>query len=294
MRVVPRKRLNSSRCQPESSSRRKAVYFAAVLVLCGRLALSQGSPTAVPEANPARPTVATPATLTPVGYLQFENGIFYAEHSQEFSGLFDLNQVTKLSVHPRLEFLLQSEPLAYSGLNGVRNVNAGDVLAGFQVVLLPGTESRPTVALSYLQRVYAGAAPDVDFGTPEHSLLLLLSHDLSGFHFDINGMFNEQTDDVVRRAQFGQTISISHKAGKKFAIGGELWHFTQPFARSNAVGNLWALSYQPRPNMVFDIGFQRGLTSTSTRWETFAGFTYVLPHRLWKGNAEAPKTPPGQ
>ena len=28
-----------------------------------------------PVANPARPTVSTPATLTPVGYLQFETGI---------------------------------------------------------------------------------------------------------------------------------------------------------------------------------------------------------------------------
>ena len=32
---------------------------------------------------------------------------------------------------------------------------------------------------------------------------------------------------------------------------------------------------------VFDTGFQHGLTSTSTQWEAFAGFTYLLPHRLW-------------
>jgi hypothetical protein len=39
----------------------------------------------VPEANPARPTVSTPATLTPAGYLQFENGGLFAAHSPEFS-----------------------------------------------------------------------------------------------------------------------------------------------------------------------------------------------------------------
>jgi len=27
-----------------------------------------------PTANPGRPTIATPATLTPVGYIQFETG----------------------------------------------------------------------------------------------------------------------------------------------------------------------------------------------------------------------------
>ena len=36
------------------------------------------------EANPGRPTVSTPATLTPVGYLQFETGVLAASHSPEF------------------------------------------------------------------------------------------------------------------------------------------------------------------------------------------------------------------
>jgi len=50
--------------------------------------------------------------------------------------------------------------------------------------------------------------------------------------------------------------------------------------RGNAVGNLWAASYAARKTLVFDAGFNRGLTGTSTRWEAFAGFTYLLPHRL--------------
>ena len=42
----------------------------------------------------------------------------------------------------------------------------------------------------------------------------------------------------------------------------------------NAVGNLWAVTYTARRNLVFDTGFEKGLTSTSTRWEAFAGLTY--------------------
>jgi hypothetical protein len=61
-----------------------------------------------------------------------------------------------------------------------------------------------------------------------------------------------------------------------------LWHFTQPLSRGNAVGSLWAVSYAFRKNLVADAGFNRGLTSTSTQWEGFAGFTYLLPHRLWR------------
>jgi hypothetical protein len=42
-----------------------------------------------------------------------------------------------------------------------------------------------------------------------------------------------------------------------------------------------APTYSLKPNLVLDAGFQRGLTSTSTRWEIFAGFTYLLPRKLW-------------
>jgi len=118
------------------------------------------------------------------------------------------------------------------------------------------------------------------------SVLLLISEDLAGFHFDLNGMFNEQAEKPVRRGQFGQTISISHPL-KKFTIAAELWHFTQPFLRGNAVGNLWAISYSVRKNLVVDAGLNRGLTSTSTQWEGFAGFTYLLPHRLWKAKEQS-------
>ena len=240
----------------------------------------------VPEANPARPTVATPATLTPVGYLQFENGVLYAADSPEFSSRFAINQVTKLTVHPRLQLLVGSEPVVHSGLGAVKEFNPGGVLAGVQVVVLPGREKRPTVALGYFKSVYAGTAPDLDIGSLENGLLLLISGDVAGFHFDLNGFFNEQTDSGVRRAQFGQTISISHPV-KKLIIGAELWHFTQPLLQGNAVGSLWVVSYPVRRNLVLDAGFNRGLTRTSTQWAGFAGFTYLLPHRLWKARDHA-------
>src|SRR5438132_12756470 len=50
---------------------------------------AQSGTSAVPEATPGRPTVSAPAALTPVGYLQFENGTLLAEHSTEFSNRFE-------------------------------------------------------------------------------------------------------------------------------------------------------------------------------------------------------------
>jgi hypothetical protein len=234
-----------------------------------------------PEANPGRPTVSTPATLTPVGHLQFETGVLGASDWPEFSSRFGFNEVIKLSVAPRLELLAAAEPIDHSTSNGNAANSVADVFFGAQAVITHGEGARPTVAVSYFHRAYDGGAPEVDFGSPVNSGLLLASADIKGFHYDANAMLNELIQGPVRRAQFGQSLSISHPIAGRFSLSGEIWHFTQPFLRGNAVGNLWAVGYTARKTLVFDAGFDRGLTSTSTHWEAFAGFTYLLPDRLW-------------
>jgi hypothetical protein len=198
---------------------------------------AQSATNSAPDANPGRPTVSTPATLTPVGYLQFENGTLFAEHSVEFSQRFGTSQVTKLTVYPSLELFLQSEPLAISNSEAKTAIHEGEVFAGAQGILFYGSNSRPTVSVSYIRRVHVSAAPELDIGTFQQSGLILLSDDVLGFHVDANGIVAEQTQGAVRRAQFGQTFAASHALGH-FTISAEIWHFSQPFVRGNAVGNL--------------------------------------------------------
>lgn len=251
-----------------------------MLFICSVACFGQGAQD-TPDANPARPTVSTPATLTPLGYVQFENGALGAVDSPEFDTRFGVNQVSKLTVLPRLELFLQSEPLVRSRDAIDRELHPGEVFAGLQAVVLPGSNSRPTVSVSYIRRLYASPAPELDLGTFRQSGLLLISYDLKGFHIDTNGIFSEQIEGTVHRLQYGQTLSVSHPL-KKLTISAEIWHFSQPLLRSNALGNLWAISYPIHRNLVVDAGFDHGFTNTSTRWEGFAGFTYLLPHRLWK------------
>ncbi len=231
-------------------------------------------------ANPGRPTVSTPATLTPVGYFQFETGVLGAWHSPEVSSQSSLNEVVKFSVARRIELLAGYGPFAHSRAGNQSSNGKGDVTLGVQGVLHQGEGARPTIALSYFRRVYGGDTPDLDIGSARNSVLLLASADVKGFHYDTNFLFNEVVDTATHRAQFGQTLSVSHPLAGKFGLSGEIWHFTQPFLRGNAVGNLWALNYNARKNLVLDGGFNRGLTGTSTRWEVFAGFTYLLPHKV--------------
>jgi hypothetical protein len=248
------------------------------------LCLAQSEPPDVPEANPARPTVSTPATLTPVGYLQFETGMLGASESPELSWRYGFNEVIKLTVAPRLELIVSDEPFdRYNIGHGAASGNgAAEVFLGVQAIALRGEGVKPTIAVSYYRRVFDDGVPDLDFGSARNSFLLLSSADVKGFHYDANVLFNEQTDGA-HRLQTGQTLSISHPLVGKLSLSGEIWHFTQPYLRGHAVGNLWALSYAAKKNLVFDVGFNRGLTDTSTRWEAFVGFTYLLPRRVCSG-----------
>ena len=261
-------------------TRRWSVSLQLLLVSVAVSAAAQQVQPDEPTANPGRPTVSTPATLTPVGYLQFESGYVGAWHSPEFSSQSSFNEVVKFAFTRRIELLAVSEPFAHSRADHQTANGTGDVALGVQGVVHQGEGARPTIALSYFRRVYSGNSPDLDIGSARNSLILLASADVKGFHYDTNYLFNEVIDNAIHRAQFGQTLSVSHPLGGKFGISGEIWHFTQPFLRSHAVGNLWSLNYNPRKNLVIDGGFNHGFTSTSTRWEVFVGFTYLLPHKV--------------
>jgi hypothetical protein len=260
--------------------RRVALLFL-ISASLARPAAAQSQDEGDPEANPGRPTVSTPATLTQVGYIQFESGFTRANSSPEFSSRYSFNEVVKLSVTRRVEFLASAEPVAHFTAAGTTTNRVADVFLGAQGILYQGEGAKPTCAVSYFHRVYDGGAPEFDFGSPSNSLLVLASADVKGFHYDANAFFTELVQEPVRRAQFGQSLTISRLFLKHFTLSGEVWHFTQPFLRSNAVGNLWAVSYAARKTLVFDLGFNHGLTASSTQWEVFAGFTYLLPHRLW-------------
>ena len=249
----------------------------------------------IPAANPARPTVTNPARFPPVGYLQFEQGAVQANSSPGVNGQFSVNQTTKLAVTERLMLQFFSQPFADTHLPPTTH-DTGDLDIGVQAILLKGAAAppgrAPTVAIGYIGRVRSGTAPDLDIGSFSQSGLILISGDLGAFHYDTNYIVSEQASGPIRRAQYGQTLSVTHPIfNPNVTLTGELWHFTQPLVStssapsapigSNAVATLWALAWSPHPNLVFDAAIDHGLTSTSTQWQGLAGFTYLLPHRLW-------------
>lgn len=264
------------------------------------------SPDTTPAAVPARPTVTNPAHIPPTGYLQFEQGIVEAADSPGQPAVdrqFSIVQTTKLALNHHLMIQAADQPFAHTSFApGSPSNDTGDLLLGAQMLLTDVDESssrKPTIAFGYNGRVRSGTSANLDTGGYSQGVLALMSGSLFGLHYDTNFDVNEQHGQNaagadVRRAQFGQSISLSRQLTKPLSLTGELWHFTQPLVtssrsgeaidRANAVGILFAAGYTLRPNLVFDAGFDHGLTSTSTSWEGLAGFTYLLPHRLWPGD----------
>jgi hypothetical protein len=231
-------------------------------------------------ANPGRPAMATSALLTPVGYAQFESGVLYAAGSAQFYHRSAEEQTMRLTVAPSLQFILSSEPVAYSSTSQEELTQRGDAQAGLQMILMPGQGLRPTISGSYLHLLKGGTASSLDIGGYANSALLMASADLGHFHVDDNVFLNE-TEGAVRRAQWGHAVAVSHAVTAKVGGTAELRYFTEPLTGGTGLSALWAANYSIRPNLVFDTGLVHGLTGTSTQWQVASGFTYVLPHKIW-------------
>ncbi len=257
----------------------------------------------IPQANPARPTVTTPAHLPPTGYLQFEQGVVRAGASPAGTNAqFAVSQVTKIALTSRILFQFLTQPYARSTLQSTgtqtyTSNDPGDLQPGGELVAHKAVGALPSITLGYIRRVRAGTSANLDVGEYSQSALVLLGGDLrGGFHYDSNLLFNEGSNGPQRRAQLGQTLAMSHglfPVATKQRLSGtvELSHFTQPFnhataagdyvARANAVDLLFVGAFSLRPNLIFDASVDRGLTSTSTHWQGGVGVTYIPPHRLW-------------
>jgi hypothetical protein len=138
------------------------LFAALFFLVCGLMtqsAQAQSQGDNPPEANPGRPTVSTPATLTPAGYLQFESGFTGAANSPEFSSRYSLNEAMKLSVIKRLELVASAEPIVHSAAGGTTGNSAGEAFVGAQSVLHRSENGRPTLAVSRSPMPSSGASP---------------------------------------------------------------------------------------------------------------------------------------
>ena len=197
-------------CRPRFSSRVASVF-------------AQQSTDETPEANPARPTVATPATLTPVGYLQFENGGLYASGSGEFATQSSINQVTKLAVSsatpvpsPLRALCAQHDTqvdTSSSDPGGVSRGHSRRSLSRRPESALPSRRATSGCSTEAPRRI-STSAPQKTAPSCSSARIWPASTSTS------TALLRADEGAAVRRAQFGQTVSIAHPAGPSDDRGG--------------------------------------------------------------------------
>src|ERR1700751_3340852 len=137
------------------------ICWGGVLGLGVALAATSQQPPAVSlSANPGRPSISTPATLTPVGCLQFQVGYLGAAGSPEFSSQSSINAVVNFSVTSRVELLVSSQPYARSHVESQWTNEPGGVSLGIQGVIHRGEAAkRPPLPSAISTRFMAETRP---------------------------------------------------------------------------------------------------------------------------------------
>jgi Putative MetA-pathway of phenol degradation len=156
----------------------------------------------------------------------------------------------------------------------------GDNWLGPQIRVYRQTRRVPTVAFGYSAKI-PSAPTDHGLGTGrvDHAFTFLASKDIAGIHFDFNtthfwighqgGPGFDQNDQM--------NLAFSRSIHKELGFTIEFYGDTQlNRAAPSFASSLWALTYTVVPRLVFDGGFEGGLSSGGPHRHVFAGLTLSL------------------
>ena len=176
---------------------------------------------------------------------------------------------------------MQTEPYIHSTFGSTQaEIHSREVFVGTQMVVLPAQDPLPTISVSYVRWLYESPGTGVGRKNPSREWIDSYRQRYVWIPCRLE-LHRAGADRWWRTTYLTGADAFRLTSAETVTIAGELWHFTQPFLHSNAV-LLFAVSYPMRRNLVVDAGFDHGLTKSSTHWESFIGFTYLLPRRLWK------------
>lgn len=248
------------------------------------LPLAAQDPDAI-TVNPNRPTFATPSRTTQEGVLELEAGLQRAEFKDgsraEFQPI-----LLKLGQTARFEWRLGwNGHLAETAPDGSRVEGFSDPTFGFQWHPVDQDRAGVDAAIGYFHKfAAANAAEGLGSGRADDTLVLLASKDFGPLHLDVNWLHGWIGQPLGGRAdQDSGTVSFSWPLAGPWGMGAELYTVGPlPGARRDTAFLAYG-SYQPVSRVVFDMGFDRGLSDAAPRWNLFAGVTVGLGHFFHPG-----------
>jgi len=228
-------------------------------------------------ANPNRPTVSNPAHVTQFGVVELEYGLdrTWPEegvHQTSASGLLKFGLLCDVELRwNTTSFLSQTDATG-------THTTFGDNWLGTEIRFHRQIRRLPTMAFSYAFKIPSASTDDgLGSGRVDHSFTFGASESVAHFTFDFN-----LTQFLIGKPPGGfdenqqMTLAFSHPIYKRLQFAGEFYGQTQLSAKPGFASSLWALTYTLAPRLVFDGGFEAGLTSGGPHRHAFGGITYSI------------------
>lgn len=231
-------------------------------------------------ANPNRPTVSNPAHVTEYGVLEIEYGFDQLWPRETIRRQTSLGGLLKFGLFCDIELRWNTTSfLSQTDATGTHNT-FGDNWFGTEIRFHRQTTILPTMAFSYEFKIPTAITEyGLGSGRVDHSFTFGVSEKLSNFNFDFNlsqfliGRTNMSAFDQNQQL----AIACSHALYGELQFVGEFYGDTQLNRTTpEFVSSLWALTYTVVPRLVFDGGFEVGLTSGGPRRHAFVGMTYSI------------------
>jgi hypothetical protein len=241
---------------------------------------------------PCRPTISCSADIVPPGTVEVEAG--YAGRYVQPDGFVHTEPLLlKLTLLPWLQAQVGNNGYVTESGSIERALRYDDIWFSLKFHLLDQTSIAPSLALSASVSVPSfGPASDYPVAY-DSSFWGYVSKDLGRVHLDLNGGANVWQMDraVARTVQGFVTFATTVSLPLGFGAMGEVYGFSDagPVAPEDA-GALAAVSYSPRPSVMFDVGADAGAFPATRRMTLFLGVTFI-PFRLWGGDRTL--RPPG-
>lgn len=228
---------------------------------------------------PSRPTVSNGADTTQCGVVEAEYG-FERQWPGGSAHRDDLSGGLRFGLTPHLDFHWASGDFWHIVDEAGTRTGFGDTWLGLKYHFLTQTRIRPSLGIFYQAKVpTADETKEIGSGEVDHAISLLVSKDISRFHFDFNvspllaGRHGSPGVDHNVALALSFSVPLTHR----LSLVGEGYGYTSLNDQTPSIASVMAgVTYQVRPRFVLDAGFDTGTTPAAPPERVYVGATYAI------------------